>query len=101
MMRGKKKVKKVFRYHTGYIGHMREIKYANFMEDKPEQIVRFHNCRLRGVWTNRCLKTDCVKRGWRNCKFTGLMKHLTNSYLMYLFFILVHFGKREWGDKGN
>jgi large subunit ribosomal protein L13 len=49
MMRGKKKVKKVFRYHTGYIGHMREIKYANFMEDKPEQIVRFLNCRLRGV----------------------------------------------------
>ena len=48
-MRGKKKVKKVFRYHTGYIGHLREIKYAHFMEDKPEQIVLFTNSRYPGV----------------------------------------------------
>ena len=36
MMKGNKKVKKLFRYHTGYIGHLKEIKYSTFMEEKPE-----------------------------------------------------------------
>ena len=36
LMKGSKKVKKVLRYHTGYVGHLRSIKYTQFMEEKPE-----------------------------------------------------------------
>ena len=35
-MKGKKKVKKVFKYHTGYVGNLKEIKYSTFMNEKPE-----------------------------------------------------------------
>lgn len=35
-MKGPKKLKKMFRYHTGYVGNLKEKKYSTFMEEKPE-----------------------------------------------------------------
>ena len=35
-MKGSKKVKKVFKYHTGYIGNLKSVRYSTFMTEKPE-----------------------------------------------------------------
>jgi len=33
---GKKEIKKKVIYHTGYVGHLREIPYYRFIREKPE-----------------------------------------------------------------
>lgn len=33
---GKKLEQKLYRYHTGYVGGLKEIKYKNIMEENPE-----------------------------------------------------------------
>jgi len=38
-MTGKKVLKKVVRYHTGYVGHLREIPIKRFLLEKPEQLI--------------------------------------------------------------
>lgn len=38
-MTGTKKFKKTLKYHTGYVGHLKEIPYRRYMEEKPEQLV--------------------------------------------------------------
>lgn len=39
VLTGKKLDQKMFRWHTGYIGHLRERTYRQMMETKPEKIV--------------------------------------------------------------
>lgn len=36
---GKKLDQKVYRYHTGYIGHLREIPYRRLLAEKPEEVI--------------------------------------------------------------
>lgn len=36
MLTGKKLEQKYYRYHTGYIGGLKEIQYKKLMEEKPE-----------------------------------------------------------------
>lgn len=38
-MSGNKSEQKYFRYHTGYVGGLREISYGKLMESKPEKVV--------------------------------------------------------------
>lgn len=37
VLTGKKLDKKYYRYHTGYIGHLKEIKYRTLMSKSPEK----------------------------------------------------------------
>lgn len=37
VLTGKKLENKYYRYHTGYIGHLKSIKYATMMEKDPER----------------------------------------------------------------
>jgi large subunit ribosomal protein L13 len=39
VLTGKKLDQKMFRWHTGYIGHLRERTYRQMMETKPEKVV--------------------------------------------------------------
>ena len=36
---GKKLDQKLYRYHTGYVGGLKEISYREMMEKKPEEVV--------------------------------------------------------------
>lgn len=36
---GKKKLKKTVKYHSGFVGHLKEIPIRKFIEEKPEQLV--------------------------------------------------------------
>ena len=40
VLTGKKLDQKIYRWHTGYVGHMRERTYRQMMESKPEEVVR-------------------------------------------------------------
>ena len=37
VLTGKKLEKKYYRWHTGYIGHLKEVKYSKLMAEKPEK----------------------------------------------------------------
>ncbi len=37
---GKKAEQKLYRYHTGYLGGLRETKLSEMLERKPEQVIR-------------------------------------------------------------
>jgi len=39
VLTGKKLDQKMYRWHTGYIGHLRERTYRQMMETKPEKVV--------------------------------------------------------------
>ncbi len=39
VLTGKKLDQKLYRYHTGYPGGLKEIKYRNLMQNKPEKVV--------------------------------------------------------------
>lgn len=39
VLTGKKKKKKMYRYHTGYVGGLKEITYREMMAKKPEEVV--------------------------------------------------------------
>lgn len=38
VLTGKKLDQKMYRYHTGYPGGLKEIKYRNMMQNKPERV---------------------------------------------------------------
>lgn len=40
VLTGKKLDQKMYRWHTGYVGHMRERTYRQMMQNKPEEVVR-------------------------------------------------------------
>ena len=37
---GKKKEQKVYRWHTGYVGNLKEINVNRLLEKKPEEVLR-------------------------------------------------------------
>ncbi len=39
VLTGKKLEQKLYRYHTGYVGGLKEITYKHMMETKPEEVV--------------------------------------------------------------
>jgi large subunit ribosomal protein L13 len=39
VLTGKKLDQKKFRWHTGYVGHLRERSYRDMMQNKPEKVV--------------------------------------------------------------
>jgi len=39
VLTGKKLDQKLYRYHTGYPGGLKEIKYRHMMQNKPEEVV--------------------------------------------------------------
>ena len=39
VLTGKKLDQKMYRYHTGYVGGLKEIPYKEMMEKKPEEVV--------------------------------------------------------------
>ena len=39
VLTGKKLDQKYYRYHTGYVGGLKEISYREMMEKKPEEVV--------------------------------------------------------------
>ncbi|MBS5788728.1 50S ribosomal protein L13 [Clostridioides mangenotii] len=39
VLTGKKLDQKLYRYHTGYVGGLKEITYKHMMETKPEEVV--------------------------------------------------------------
>ena len=39
VLTGKKLTQKYYRYHTGYVGGLKEISYKEMMEKKPEEVV--------------------------------------------------------------
>ena len=39
VLTGKKLDQKMYRYHTGYVGGLKEISYREMMEKKPEEVV--------------------------------------------------------------
>ncbi|SCI48870.1 MULTISPECIES: 50S ribosomal protein L13 [unclassified Romboutsia] len=39
VLTGKKLEQKMYRYHTGYVGGLKEIPYKEMMEKKPEEVV--------------------------------------------------------------
>ncbi|MDR2073954.1 MAG: 50S ribosomal protein L13 [Oscillospiraceae bacterium] len=41
LLTGKKRERKVRKYHTGYIGHVRTISYSKLMESSPERALNF------------------------------------------------------------
>ena len=41
LVTGKKLLFKKFRYHTGFIGHLREYSYRHVLNTKPELLVAF------------------------------------------------------------
>ena len=38
VLTGKKLDNKIYRHHTGWIGHMKEMKYRRFLETQPERV---------------------------------------------------------------
>jgi len=40
VLTGKKLDQKMYRWHTGYVGHLRERTYRQMMDKKPEEVVR-------------------------------------------------------------
>lgn len=40
VMTGKKMADKIYRHHTLYVGHLREISAKRMMKEKPEEIIR-------------------------------------------------------------
>lgn len=39
VLTGKKLDQKLYRYHTGYVGGLKEISYRDMMKNKPEEVV--------------------------------------------------------------
>jgi large subunit ribosomal protein L13 len=56
---GKKLDQKMFRWHTGYIGHMRERTYRQMMDTKPEKVV-FEA--VKGMLPHNSLGSQMVKK---------------------------------------
>jgi len=59
VLTGKKLDQKMFRWHTGYIGHMRERTYRQMMDTKPEKVV-FEA--VRGMLPHTSLGRQMVKK---------------------------------------
>lgn len=56
---GKKLEQKMYRYHTGYVGGLKEIQYKKLMETKPEFVV--YNA-VKGMLPKNALGRQMIKK---------------------------------------
>lgn len=56
---GKKLDQKVYRYHTGYVGHLREIPYRRLLAEKPEEVI-IHA--VKGMLPKNRLRSNMMTR---------------------------------------
>ena len=56
---GKKRSDKVYRHHTGYVGHLREINFEKLMDKDPTRIIE---CSVRGMLPKNKLRAGMMKR---------------------------------------
>ncbi len=59
VLTGKKLDQKIFRWHTGYVGHMKERTYRQMMDTKPEKVV-FEA--VKGMLPHNSLGRSMVKK---------------------------------------
>lgn len=56
---GKKMDQKMYRHHTGYVGHMKEMTYKQMLEKKPEQIIELA---VKGMLPKNSLGRKMIKK---------------------------------------
>lgn len=56
---GKKLDQKQYRYHTGYVGHLREIPYRRLLAEKPEEVI---NHAVKGMLPKNKLRRRMMTR---------------------------------------
>ena len=59
VLTGTKLHKKVFRWHTGWIGHLKEYKYSDMMAKEPERAMKIA---VEGMLPNNTLGRAAAKR---------------------------------------
>ena len=59
VLTGKKLEQKIAYHHTGYVGHLRSVKYSTLMEKNPEEAVRLA---VKGMIPNNSLGRDALTR---------------------------------------
>ncbi len=59
ILTGKKLEQKLYRYHTGYIGGLKEIQYKTLMATKPEFVVREA---IKGMLPKNSLGRDMIEK---------------------------------------
>ncbi len=59
VLTGKKLEKKVYRYHTGWIGHLKEVGYDKLMAEKPEKAMTLA---VNGMLPNNTLGRKALTR---------------------------------------
>ena len=59
VLTGKKAEQKIYRTHSGWVGGLKEIKYKDMMEKKPELAMRVA---VRGMMPRNTVSKDSLKR---------------------------------------
>ena len=59
ILTGKKLEKKYYRWHTGYIGHLKEVRYDKLMSTKPEKAMELA---INGMLPNNTLGRKAMTR---------------------------------------
>lgn len=59
VLTGRKLDNKIYKWHTGYVGHLRERTYREMMNEKPEEVVR-HS--VKGMLPKNKLASRMLKR---------------------------------------
>lgn len=62
---GKKLEKKYYRYHTGYIGGLKEVQYKKLMAEKPEFVVYKA---VKGMLPKNAIGRTMIKKTPRVCR---------------------------------
>ncbi len=62
---GNKGVKKQYRYHTGYVGGLKEVPYNRFMDEKPDEALKLAIRRMlpKGVLGRQMLSKVKIYKG--------------------------------------
>lgn len=64
LVTGKKLLFKKLRYHTGFIGHLKEYSYKHVLNHKPELLVSFGLNSTTSSFAKSCLKINSVPNIW-------------------------------------
>lgn len=56
---GKKSFQKVYRWHTGYVGHLRERSYEEMMQKRPTRVVEMA---IKGMLPHTSLGADMFRK---------------------------------------
>lgn len=65
LITGKKLLFKKFRYHTGFVGHLREQTYKQVLNSKPELLVALKEVSITTCCDERCPRTSSARSIWR------------------------------------